>query len=235
MADIVLESSKDFVNRYIIVDKNGETLPIINITADILDLNVETFVKPSLSLKEARLFAIEKTDEPWILIQDGDEVFHTDGPYAITNLRYHMNRPNVFFCTRMTMLKGDFKHTRPKRQIQPFHKFLYHNNGTLGSKFPNENLPNARAWRIDLDGIWKFNCVIKHPKRMYLRTFWDQWCKNNDYYKEYPNIEDYVSEELGIDVEDEYKEWYSDMFDSLIPYDEKRLGTYPEVIRRRLN
>jgi len=235
MVPLALESSKDFVSRYIVVDKNGETLPIIDKCADYWDLNIETYVKPVMSLREARLFAIEKINEPWILIQDGDEVFHTDGPFAISNLRRYMNRKNIIFCTKMAVLIGDLKHTRKINPIQPPHKFLYHNNGTIYAGKNLGNIPDSKAWIKTLPGIWKFNCVIKHPRRHYLRKFWDQWCMKSEIYKTYPNIEDYITKELGINIDEEYLGWYKQRLESFVPYNEQKLGYYPEIIRRELH
>jgi len=196
MVPLALESSKDFVSRYIVIDKNGNTAPIIEKYADLWNLNVEIHVKPKMSLREARLFAASKITEPWIMVQDGDEVFHTDGETDISNLRHHMNQENVIFCTRMTVLMGDFKHTRNSTPFQPPHKFLLHNNGTVKGGITQDDIPDSDSHLITLDGIWKFNCIIKHPKRQYLRRFWEQWCKETDSYKKYPNIEDYVREEI---------------------------------------
>jgi len=234
MVPYALESSKDFVSKYIIVDKNGKTLPIIEKCAKQWNLNIETYIKSNMSLREARLFAISKINEPWILIQDGDEVFHTDGPYSIIKLRRYMNRPNRILCTKMTVLIGDFNHTRKNNPIQPSHKFLYHNNGTIHAGKNLDNIPDGRAWIKTLPGIWKFNCVIKQPRRHYLRKFWDQWCMKSNSYKTYPNIEDYVTKELGINIDEEYMEWYKQRLESFGPYNEKQLGYYPEIIRREL-
>lgn len=235
MVPLALESTKDFVSRYIIVDKNGKTSPIIEKYADLWNLNIEIYVKPKMSLREARLFAASKITEPWILIQDGDEVFHTDGETEISNLRHHMNKENVIFCTRMTVLMGDLKHTRNSTPFQPPHKFLIHNNGTVKGGIAQDDIPDSDSYLITLNGIWKFNCIIKDPKRQYLRKFWDQWCKDTDSYKKYPDIEDYVREELGINTDEEYETWYKEKTESLIPYDEERFGDYPAVIRRQLH
>lgn len=234
MVPLALESSKDFVSRYIIIDKNGETTPTIEKYAKLWNLNIEIYIKPKMSLRESRLFAASKISEPWILIQDGDEVFHTDGETNISNLRNHMNQENVIFCSKMTVLMGDLKHTRNSTPFQPPHKFLIHNNGTVKGGLIQDDIPDSNSYLITLEGIWKFNCIIKHPKRQYLRKFWNQWCKETDSYKKYPEIEDYVREELGINIEEEYKTWYKEKIESLVPYEEKKFGNYPATIRRHI-
>jgi len=235
MVPLAIESTKEFVSRYIIVDKNGKTAPIIEKYAELWNLNMEIYVRPKLNLREARLYAVSKITEPWILIQDGDEIFHTSGETNIRNLRQYMDQENVIFCTKMTVLMGDLKHTRNSMPFQPPHKFLIHNNGTVKGGLDQDDIPDSDSHLIILNGIWKFNCIIKEPKRQYLRKFWNQWCKETDSYKKYPELEDYIREELGINPDEEYEDWYKEKLESLVPYDEEKFGDYPAVIRRQLH
>lgn len=231
MVPLALESSKDFVSRYIVVDKAGGTVPVIESCRDKWDLDMEIYVKPEMSLRECRAFALTRIDEPWILIQDGDEVFHTDGPNSIHGLRKFMDRSNIILTTPMNYLCGDVWHTNSDYPQQPHHMFLYHNNGTLREPGLQRDLPIMNGWKIYLGTPYKFNCLIKSPKRMYLRQFWNEWCHHTQKYLRYPNIEEYVTEELGIDIETEVEKWYKEYIRSLIPYDEERWGYYPKVIR----
>ncbi|MDH5406960.1 MAG: hypothetical protein OEX80_10530 [Candidatus Aminicenantes bacterium] len=136
MVPFALESSKVFVSRYIIVDKDGETVPTIKECRDKWDLDIEIYIKPDLTLRESRAFAATKIDEPWILVQDGDEVFHTDGPNAIFYLRRFMDRLNIVLCALLIFLLGDFLHTRSINPQMPPHPFLYRNNGTIRALGP---------------------------------------------------------------------------------------------------
>jgi len=205
ISPIALESSKDFVSRYIVVDKNGRTIEVLKELKDKWNLDIEFYIKPNLSLRESRYFAVKKINEDWILIQDGDEVFHTDGLNSIFNLRKWMNRPNIYICAKMVVLMRDFKHTSRYRQIQPPHKFLYHNNGTIGLPDINEDLPNINGWRIILPYIFKWNCKIKPLSRIM-----SQFKRKISY------------EELNKLLEE-----------SIIKYDVNRWGYYPKVIRER--
>ena len=230
MVSLAIESSKDFVSRYIIVDKDGDTAPIIESCRDQWGLDMEIHIKPKLSLRESRAFALTRITEPWVFIQDGDEICHTDGPNAIQGLRQFMGRPNVLLSTPMNFLCGDLRHTSPLYSQQKHHMFLYHNNGTLKESGVSRDLPVMDGWKIYLCTPYKFNCPIKSPKRMYLRQFWNDWCHHTENNLKYPNIEDYVTEELGININEEVEKWYKQYIKSLIPYDEKRWGYYPKVI-----
>ena len=232
MVPLALESSKDFVSRYIIVDKDGGTVPVIEACRDKWGLDMEIYVKPEMSLRESRAFALTRIDEPWVLIQDGDEVFHTDGPNSINRLRRFMDKPNIVLTAPKNRLINDFGHTDPKLPQLAYHKFLYQNNGTLRIPSLEWDFPIMDGWKIYLPRPYIFNCIIKSPKRNFLRTFWREWCQLTEEYIKYPNLEDYVREELGINVEFESAKWNEKNIKSLIIYDEERWGYYPEVIRK---
>ncbi len=161
MIRYALESSKDFVYRYVVIDKDGSTVPYIEECQDRWDLDIEIHIKPKLNLRDSWAFGIKRIDEPWILIQDGDEVFHTDGPRSIQSLKHFMDRPNVVYCTPMVLLMGDLHHTHQRYPIMPPHPFLYHNNGTLRAPSLKSDHPVMDGWKIGLPEPYKFNCRIK--------------------------------------------------------------------------
>lgn len=231
VAPLAIESTKDFVSRYVIVDKGvGDTVDVIKKCSDEWNLDVDIYVKPELNLRESRAFALEKISEPWVLVQDGDMVFHTDGPLAIANLRKFMDRSNILLSCPMNTLWEDFLSRRNDYVRMGAHPILYHNNGTLRAPDIQHDLPVMDGWMINLGKPYAFNCLVKSPKRMFLRGFWRKWW-DSQMYEKYPNIEDYVTQELNIDVECEAKKYHTDLKLRLLPYDEKKWGYYPKVIR----
>jgi len=232
MVPLAIESSKDFVDRYLVVDKASEdgTVEAIKRCADKWKLDVEIFIRPDLPLREARMFAIEKADEDWILIQDGDEISHTDGPNSIFSLKKLFRFRHIVFHTPMTILTGDLLHTEPP-YVQPPHPFLYHNNGTIYPAEGRRDIPDMIGVNILLSRVYKFNCRVKPPKRMFLRQYWAEWCISTNSFKRYRNIEDYVKAKLGLDnLDDHVEEWYTNYMAALKPYDQKKYGYYPKVI-----
>jgi glycosyltransferase involved in cell wall biosynthesis len=230
---LAIESSKDFVDRYLVVDKGSETdtVEAIKRRADEWNLDIQIFVKPDLDLREARMFAVEKVDEEWVMIQDGDEIFHTDGLNSILNLKKQLRFRNIILCAPMTILAGDLLHTEPPF-IQPPHRFLYHNNHAIYSDEGRRDIPDAIGVNISLSRVYKFNCRVKSPKRTFLRQYWYEWCISTDSFKRFKNLEDYVKAKLELENLDDYiKEWYSEYMDNLKPYDPKKYGYYPKVIR----
>ena len=224
MISLALESSKDFVSRYIVVDKNGSTIPKIRECIDRWNLSTDIYVKPELGLRESRGFALTKVeDEDWILVQDGDEVFHTDGPSAISTLRQYMNRPNVVYCARLVNLVDTFHTTIEKCPVLDPHPFLYHNNGTV-RLHPNSKGDQftARSWLIGLPLIYKFNCAIKSHIRQVYRSKGREWHDTDTdlLLKEYVDAKYNVSKEVP--------KW------NLVKYDESKWGQYPDLVRREI-
>ncbi len=239
IAPIAIESAKGFVDRFIVVDKGSEdrTALIIEEFAEKWGLNIDIYVKPDLFLYEARLFAMKKAEEEWILIQDGDEVLHTDGPNGIFNLRRLLKKlRNVTLCAPMTVLMYDFLHTIP-RVYQPPHRFLYYNNRdfieTKTNNVRKEDLPEMFSVELYMQKVYKFNCNVKSDKRMFLRGFWGEWYKATDAHKKYMNLEDYVKAKLGIkDLAPLIEECVRKTTAGLVPYKVDKYGYLPKVIRK---
>ena len=225
-----IESSKDFVSKYIVVDKNGETIPEIRILQQKYNLNIDYYTKPYLNLRESRLFALNKVDAKWVLILDGDEVLHTDGEYNIINLKKLMVYPNLIFRTRMNVYLKDKYHTRSIQNS--YHVFLFYNNKTTYF-VKNRDIPNLKGRVINLKGIYKHNLYgLKNKKRLYYRqNFWLDYEKSGLQSK-FSSIEEYVKKYKEINVTDEtIDNWYECYTQNILPYDEKLLGYKPKVLR----
>ncbi|MFB0522638.1 MAG: glycosyltransferase [Candidatus Bathyarchaeia archaeon] len=235
MVPLAIESSKGFVDRYIVVDKasGDDTVRVIEECAEKWELDVDIYIRSDLLLREARMFAIEKADEEWILIQDGDEVFHTDGPNRIFNLRKFLKYRNIVFQTPMTVLAGDFLHTDRVPPTQPPHAFLYHNNHSFYLPKDRGDIPLMMGVLVPLSRVYKFNCWgIKSPRRIFLRQYWSEWCRTTNAFMRYASVEEYVKAKLDVEELDEHVEkWYNQLMIGLEPYDKTRYGYYPKVIR----
>ena len=230
---LALESSKDFVDRYIVVDKNGGTIPVVEKYADEFRLDVECHVKPDLSLAESRLFAIEKSGAEWLLVQDGDEVFSTSGENDIANLRRYMAYPNIIVRSRKNVLVLDYTHTQEVNN--GFHNFFFHNNGRLRAT-KERDTPFGTGRVINLRPVYIFNLTgVKPPRELYYRqNFWREYDLRDGYLR-HGTIEGFVEEELGIEVTDEMlDEWFNVYRERAIPYDERVQGPLPDVLISRI-
>lgn len=219
--DLAILSAISFVDRFIIIDKNGKCERIVNFFKD--KTNIEYYIKPELNLSESRLYAISKSNAEWILILDGDEVLTKK-----YKLRAYMNHKNIILRTRMNRLVGKYSLTELLQN--GYHSFLYHNNNTF---FKGKgNIPSMKGRGILLNDIYKFNLNVKSPLRMYIRRFhWDVYDKYVDHVK-YPSIYEWVIEVMEFKPTQYYlDEWYKEFINGLIPYDEELLGEIPLVIK----
>ena len=157
-----LESSMEFVSKYIIVDKDGSTVEAIKEARDSFNLDIDLYVKPNMNLKQAWDYGFSRARDPWILLQDGDEIFYTEGKTSIHRLRDYMIRPDIVLCAPKVLLYGSLRLTTRALVVMPPHTLLYHNNGTIRQK-PNTpgDHPVIDGWKVGLPHPFLFNCRIK--------------------------------------------------------------------------
>lgn len=247
MVSLAVESTKDFVDEYVVVDKDSRdgTADRIRECASEWGLFTRIYNRRDMILRQARLFAVEQTEADWVLIQDGDEVFHTDGPNTILGFRPERNVS--VYSAPMTYLYGDLRHTA--RQFgsaevatQPPHRFLYWRDSVRPSRKKHgfeglpgdDDIPDTDGREVTLPLVYKFNCNAKPPLRLFLRQFWFEWCNETDAWKT-SSLEDYVKRKLKADdLVSVADRWYQETYASLPIYDEGRYGYYPKVIREYL-
>ena len=187
-----LESTKDFVDRYIIIDKDGKTVPNIKEAIDEFSLDVEIHIKPELNRLQSRDFAIKKTKSKWIFLQDGDEVFYTKGLYSIHNLRKLMVHENILICAPKLLLYKTLRSTLRRITLMPPHPILIYNNGTFSPQTnPALDIPKVEGWRMGLPYPVLFNCRLKRSSDKELLVPYDP-----EKYYPYPSIVKRMMREL---------------------------------------
>lgn len=238
MAPLAIESIQDFVDELIVVDNDSTdgTREVIKETADRFHLDTVIYNKPDLRLRHARLFAIKQTDCDWLLICDGDEVFHTDGPNSIENLREYMDTPNQLVRSPMRYLYLDLEHTHLNRVELPPHKTLYPNDETIEQMPEQRDLPAYSGGSVSLDYPMKFNCGVKDHERIYLREkVWYEWSKEVETDL---SIREYAKQKFDLDTLDEMVANFIESrkeSPNVVEYDPDEYGYIPEVIRNYIN
>ena len=190
-----INSSKDIVSKYYIIDKNGR---MKNYLDQFLEegLNIYYEIKPKMNLQESRRYAINLMSENWVLIQDGDEiVLEPELVKALTDKQY------VCYQTRMIADNGN--------RIQPYHTFLFHKtdidikNKDNSLKFGRalhyfevqKDIPRYKGRYIRLNKIVKENRNLKKSRKRELRKYWEEW-----QYSNYDgSLEEYVREKYKIE------------------------------------
>ena len=78
-----------------------------------------------------------------------------------------------------------------------------------------------------------FHCNIKSPKRMLLRQYWGDYMSRKE--TRFQSLEDYaayrVKRDLNITMEEAIKKKMSEVQSDLIPYDNKRFGDLPDLLK----
>jgi hypothetical protein len=226
-----ISSSCGFVNKYIVIDKNGKTIPIIKEIQDQYGLDIIYYTKPNLNLKESRKYALSKITSEWVLIQDGDEVFNTakGESNSIQKLRNYMIYPNIILKTRMNILKFDYLHTAIINNA--YHPFLLHNNGDI--YFGKSDIPRGKGRIINLKSIYKWNLSsVKPMERLYYRhKFWKIYQQSRKV-TEYPSINEFVEKYLNVKVTEEDISLHEQkLWEKTLPYNKKIQGELPKILR----
>jgi hypothetical protein len=224
-------SSCGFVDKYLVIDKNGKTIPIIKETQDQYGLNVTYYTKPNLNLKESRKYALNKIKSEWVLIQDGDEVFNTANGEnnSIQTLRNFMIYPNIILKTRMNILKFDYLHTAIINNA--YHPFLLHNNG--GIYFGKADIPRGKGRIINLKPIYKWNLSsVKPMERLYYRHKYWKIYEQSGKASEYPSIIEFVEKYLNVQVtEEDIDKHEQKLWEKTLPYNKEIQGELPKILR----
>jgi hypothetical protein len=170
-----IESSYSICSRYVVVDKNGDTIPEIKKLQDLYGFDADYYVKPNLDLREAREYALSKIDEDFIIILDGDEVLDVEGLLKMNGDYFE----NTYLRTKknVVMLKDMYGDYTPTIN-NGYHNFFMHNNGTL--RIPRNyynDLPimSGRGIHLKNPVIWNIHYYKPNHKIWHLRkTYYDE-------------------------------------------------------------
>jgi len=244
-----IESTKDFVDSYIVVDNSDDgTLDIVRECQQRWGLSMQIFYKPNLpDLAEKRFWAFQQSKADWLLVVDGDHVYHTDGPNAIQQIRPQLEKTQkdvVWFSTSIWLWgpPGGFTTWRkPWRKDAPIlipHPFLYRNSSALkpALSYPTADLPHIpAASRIDFPNPPVFfDVCCKNPKRSFLRARLVNW-RAADNYKRWPTLESFVQYQLQTkDLRPWIERWWKEKLEELLPYNSATWGYYPKILREAM-
>lgn len=229
MAPIAVESVADYVDEIICINKPDKynTGEIITEACTNHGVKLKLF-NSDLKLRYARLYALKKTKCEYVVILDGDEVYHTDGRAGAHKFHELIEAyPDYCFRAPMNYLYLDFLHTRTTQPQRAGHKFLYPHTDEV-TEAGVRDLPHFPRV-VNLPMIYKFNCGVKPLERIYMRRrYWWLWSKQ---YKGSLDFEDWLFKEHGktpLDLVPDNP--YSR--DDVVMYDEVEHGRRPKIINR---
>lgn len=241
-------SIKDFVDEIIIVDSSTDsTTQIIKKLANKYD-NIHWFYLPEENIVKASNLALMKSNYQWILKWDADYIAKD----SIRELRQKIMNlgQNTFYFMNIPFihLRGDLYHQLRQRPIHieqraftwsPKLKYIQAGRfeQVVGSRIWGKRLPLYYK-EIPCTKIYAFHCDIKPARRMLFRRFWTDWMELGDYVS-FPRLEDYVKYRIRKEwnvksFEEAEKIVVTNMIREVVPYDKKKFGEYPNILRTRL-
>jgi len=153
-----------------------------------------------------------------------------------------MNR-NRYYLIELShiCLSGDLYHQNPN-ELTHKEEYIYTNSDRLTFVHPGtcESLKSPKYYTvIELNNHYSFHIDVKSADRMLARTYWFDWMKLKDYGK-YPTLDSYVdyrvsSEYRSKTVQEAKVQFVINACKKLVPYDRKRFGEYPEILKGEIN
>jgi hypothetical protein len=265
MLPLALNSTKDFVTEYIIINKPGldDTKKVIFECKDKWNLNIK-YIESDMKLREARKYCVEISQDyaDYYLIQDGDEIYFNSGSTNVQNLTKYMN-DNYDFCFTSMILINDrldltlknttwlvphpFFFKNPKNLINP-EDFIWINKGDLPClscswKYKVKTYKSAVE-----NNPWKFDCTIKNYRRSWLRSVFTAWhdgdniCTIEEYAEKYhhdmiwhKNKFPNITMQEVINITEESKKKILDKLEWHNIYDENKYFKCPDIITKYKN
>jgi len=225
MAPYAIRSVADYIDELIVINKpsTDKTEYVIKETCRDAGLPLH-FEDSYLRLRQARLYAFKKARYDWCLIVDGDEVFHTEGPAGAHKLNEIIECGISCYRAPMNYLYLDTKHGKRSQPQKAKHRFLYPNDDNVKPRGLRD-LPDYDGTIFELNDVFKFNCGIKSPERMYKRQWWYDWSK---LYDGPLTFDEWITENRVYPSKEDME---LELRASAVPYDEKEWGVIPKMLR----
>ena len=240
---VSLESIRGIADEIIVVDNGSAdgTYEMLQMLVRSDKNHIKLWRRPDLNHCDLSNFALEKTSFRWTFRWDGDMVAHTTGEYSIANLRTRLlaldSRRHYLVYLRHINLSGDLCHQDPKEMV---HIEEYIHTFSPSAKFVHPGRFEAVRFPLYYKPLfwyepYAFHVNVKPAKRMLLRHFWEDWMEEKDYIH-FPTLEDYaqsrIEKEFGTSrLEEAQQVCLRRTLKDYIPFDSKRFGPYPELLK----
>jgi len=244
--EMALLSTKDFCNEMIIVDDYSDdgTPNIIKKVCKREGIKYKLIYPKKEDrgkIYETRSLSLKNCTGDWILVVDGDFIFHTSGTNNIQNILKEIKgkeNMNINLYFPMVFLYGDYWHTIIHRPIGIPHPYFIKNTNSLICKRDNRffkyqsNTPIIKQQTSTMYGFHAGG--VKTPRMLLYRRYWTEWRELNRF-DLYPDCWDYVKSKVGDNIEEKSKIYFRDYMKSYIPYDSKRYCYYPAILKEKMN
>lgn len=250
--EAALLSIKDFADEIIVVDASKDKTPrIVEKLArkykhiSLIHRETDRMWSSAKEHSDDLNFALRKTRFKFIVKWDADMIARTSGKASILELRrkiLSLNESKYYMISLpIVNLAGDLLHQPRSYKVNKEPRIVTFSQGLRWiDKGRWEVLKVPFFYKVlSLNRFYAFHPYrVKSARELLFKHFWCDWRETRDFDK-FPDLEHYVryriERDWGITSLKDATKYYTIKFcQSLVPYDRKKFGDYPELLRERL-
>lgn len=241
--EMAIESAKHICNRIVIVD-DGSTDNTVEISRHVckkLKFKNEIIVlKHTGKIYDTRDLALRRCVGDWILVTDGDFIWHTNGTNDVKGLLEFTKKftgRNVHVYFPLAFLYGDYWHTMKSTPVGHHHPYFIENVPSLRCVKDNRFFrytTEEEITKVSTSKIYGFHAGgVKSAEMLLYRRFWTPWRELADFEK-FPTAWDYVRYNVGDDIKGKSKKYFRDYMRAWVRFNPKKYSYYPEILKKKM-
>lgn len=241
--EMAIESAMAICTRIVIVDDGSldKTVSIAKKTCERLDIdNTIILLKHTGKIYDTRSLALKRCKGDWILVTDGDFIWHTSGTNhvkGLPNLIRKRGSENLHVYSPLAYLYGDYWHTLKTTPVGYPHPYFIKNHSSLkcirdqrffkySTKDPIKKLSTTKIFGFHAGGV-------KSAEMLLYRRFWTPWRELNNF-KKYPTAWDYMKHNVGDNIALKSKRYFRDYMLAWMRFNSKKYSYYPKILKKRM-
>jgi len=241
--EMAIESAKHICNRIVIVDDGSydNTVDIARRTCERLQFKNEIItLKHTGKIYDTRDLALRRCVGDWILVTDGDFIWHTDGPNDSKGFLAWAEKysgKNLYLYSPLCMLYGDYWHTLKSTPVGHPHPFLIKNDTSLRcvkDKRFFRYITKEPIIKITTKTIFGFHAGgVKSAEMLLYRRFWTPW-REYEKFDKFPTAWDYVKYNVGNDIALKSKKYFRDYMLAFEKFVSAKYCYYPKILIKKM-
>lgn len=241
--EMAIESAKAICSRIVIVDDGStdKTVEIATRTCERLHFdNTITKLRHTGKIYDTRSVALKRCKGDWILVTDGDFIWHTSGTNHVkgmVNLIKKRSSENLHVYSPLAYLYGDYRHTLKSTPIGHPHPYFIKNDNSLkcirdqrffkySTKEPIKKTSTTKIFGFHAGGV-------KSAEMLLYRRFWTPWRELANW-KKFPTAWDYVKHNVGNDITRKSRLYFRDYMKAFAPFNSKKHCYYPKILKKKM-
>lgn len=240
---MAIESAKHMCDRIVIVDDGSYDRTVEIAKRVCSELNFDNLIieaKHTGKIYDTRDLALRKCKGDWIVVTDGDFIWHTSGTNDSVGLRWLATKhtgKNAHVYMPLAFLYGDYWHTLKNRPIGYPHPYLVENNPSLRcvkDKRFFKYVTKEPIVKEHSNVVYGFHAGgVKSAEMLLYRRFWTPWRELGDF-KTFPTAWSYATHNVGDNIPMKAKMYFRDYMKAWMKFDTDKYGYYPEILKKKM-